>query len=187
MRKKLLLHSCCAPCSTAVLERLLEEMPEYDILVFYYNPNIYPKAEYEKRKAEQIKYINIINNPRISFIDADYESDIYEEKVKDLHNEREGGARCSVCFALRLEKTALKAKELECDMFGTTLTVSPHKNAVIINQIGMSLEDKIGVKFLVSDFKKKDGFKRSIILSRENNIYRQNYCGCKYSIWKKED
>lgn len=182
--KKLLLHSCCAPCSTAVLERLLCDMPEYNILVFYYNPNIYPEAEYLKRKAEQIKYINLLNNPRISFIDADYNPDLFEDKVKDLREEKEGGARCSVCFALRLQKTAEKAKELSCDMFGTTLTVSPHKNAKIINQIGESISNQISVPFLVSDFKKKDGFKRSIILSRENNIYRQDYCGCKYSIWK---
>ena len=181
--KNLLLHSCCAPCSTAVLERLLCDMPEYNILVYYYNPNIYPEAEYEKRKSEQIKYIKLINNPRISFIDADYESELFEEKVKDLHNEKEGGARCSVCFALRLDKTARKAKELSCDMFGTTLTVSPHKNAMVINQIGNELSKKIGIEFLVADFKKKEGYKRSIILSRENNIYRQNYCGCKYSIW----
>lgn len=181
--KKLLLHSCCAPCSTAVLERLLSEMPEYNILVFYYNPNIYPEAEYEKRKAEQIKYINLINNPRITFIDADYESDLFEEKVKDLHNEKEGGARCSVCFALRLDKTARIAKELSCDMFGTTLTVSPHKNAEVINRIGKELENQYDIEFLEADFKKKDGYKRSIVLSKENNIYRQNYCGCKYSIW----
>jgi len=181
--KKLLLHSCCAPCSTAVIERLLCEMPEYDILVFYYNPNIYPMAEYEKRKNEQIRYIGLLNSSRVTFIDADYESDLFEEKVKNFHNEKEGGARCSVCFALRLEKTAKRAKELSCDMFGTTLTVSPHKNAEIINSIGTELSSKLGIEFLVADFKKKDGYKRSIVLSKENNIYRQNYCGCKYSIW----
>ena len=181
--KNLLLHSCCAPCSTAVIERLLCEMPEYNILVFYYNPNIYPMSEYEKRKNEQIRYIGLLNSSRVTFIDADYESDLFEEKVKDLRNEKEGGARCSVCFALRLEKTAKKAKEMLCDMFGTTLTVSPHKNATIINSIGTELSSKLGIEFLVSDFKKKDGYKRSITLSKENNIYRQNYCGCKYSIW----
>ena len=181
--KKLLLHSCCAPCSTAVIERLMDEMPDYEILVYYYNPNIYPKAEYEKRKSEQIRYIGLLNSQRVQFIDADYECDLFEEKVKDLHNAKEGGARCSVCFALRLDKTAKKAKELSCDMFGTTLTVSPHKNATLINQIGTELERKHDIKFLVSDFKKKDGYKRSITLSKENNIYRQNYCGCKYSIW----
>lgn len=181
--KKLLLHSCCAPCSTAVIERLLESMPEYNILVFYYNPNIYPQEEYEKRKNEQIRYINMLNNAKISFINADYEDALFEEKVKDLHNEKEGGARCSVCFALRLHKTALKAKELDCDMFGTTLTVSPHKNSDIINSIGNEISVKENIPYLDANFKKKDGYKRSIILSKENNIYRQNYCGCKYSIW----
>lgn len=182
--KKLLLHSCCAPCSTAVIERLLEEMPDYEILVYYYNPNIYPEEEYKKRKNEQIRYIKLLQNSKICFINADYEPELYDNYVCGLEKEKEGGKRCSKCFELRLLKTAEKAKELSCDMFGTTLTVSPHKNANIINSIGKNIEETMKIPFLVADFKKKEGFKRSIILSKENNIYRQNYCGCKYSIWE---
>lgn len=182
---RLLLHTCCAPCSTAVLERLIEELPETHITVFYYNPNIYPIEEYKKRKNEQIKYIKLLNNPNIDMIDADYDPDKFEKSICGLEHEKEGGKRCSICFLLRLEETAKKAKELNHDFFTTSLTVSPHKNATIINSIGNMLSKKYGIKFLERDFKKKDGFKRSIILSKENNIYRQNYCGCKYSIWQK--
>lgn len=183
IKQKILLHSCCAPCSTAVIERLKDE---FDIVIFYYNPNIYPEEEYLKRKAEEIKYLNHLNEMdyelKISMLDCDYESEKFYEKTKGFENEREGGARCAICFRLRLEETAKKAKELGFDVFGTTLTVSPHKNAELINSIGLSIEKEYDVKFLVSNFKKQNGYKRSVELSKENNIYRQNYCGCEFAL-----
>lgn len=174
-RPKLLLHSCCGPCSTTVLS-FLESF--FDIIVYYYNPNIEPVEEYEKRKNEQIRFIKEFNKPSITFLEGLYENDKFRECSNGLENELEGGARCVSCFKLRLEETALKAKELNCDYFGTTLTVSPHKNSKIINEIGKHLEEKYKIKFLYSDFKKKDGYKKSIILSKEYNLYRQDYCGC---------
>ena len=183
MKQKILLHSCCAPCSTAVIERLKDE---FEIVILYYNPNIFPEEEYLKRKAEEIKYIKHLNdtdkNLSISMLDSDYESDKFYAATKGFENEREGGARCALCFKLRLEETAKKAKELGFDIFGTTLTVSPHKNAELINSIGLAIERELDIKFLVSNFKKQDGYKRSIELSKENNIYRQNYCGCEFAL-----
>lgn len=181
MKQKILLHSCCAPCSTAVIERLYDE---YDITILYYNPNIYPEEEYIKRKNEEIKYLKHLNENgyKISMLDCDYESEKFYEKTKGYENEREGGARCAICFRLRLEKTVELAKEHNFDLFGTTLTVSPHKNAELINLIGLALEKETGVKFLVSNFKKQNGYKRSVELSKENNIYRQNYCGCEFAL-----
>ena len=174
-RPKLLLHSCCGPCSTTVLS-FLESF--FDIIVYYYNPNIEPIEEYEKRKSEQIRFIKEFNKSSITFLEGLYENDKFRDCSKGLESESEGGARCVSCFKLRLEETALKAKELNCDYFGTTLTVSPHKNSKIINEIGKHLEEKYKIKFLYSDFKKKDGYKKSIILSKEYNLYRQDYCGC---------
>lgn len=174
-RPKLLLHSCCGPCSTTVLTFLV---PYFDIVVFYYNPNIEPKAEYEKRKQEQIRFIKEYNNSHIRFLDCDYDNETFRNKTVGLEKEKEGGARCAVCFKLRLEKTAQLAKEQHFDYFGTTLTVSPHKNSQVINSIGSLLENVFGVKYLYSDFKKKDGYKKSILLSKEYNLYRQDYCGC---------
>ena len=182
-KQKILLHSCCAPCSTAVIERLKEE---FDIVIFYYNPNIYPEEEYIKRKNEEIKYVNHLNEidkeHLISMLDSDYESEKFYAATKGHETEREGGARCAICFKLRLEETAKKAKELGFDLFGTTLTVSPHKNAELINSIGLGIEKEKGVKFLISNFKKNNGYKRSVELSKENNIYRQNYCGCEFAL-----
>ena len=182
-KQKILLHSCCAPCSTAVIERLKEE---FEIVIFYYNPNIYPEEEYIKRKNEEIKYINHLNEidkeNKISMLDSDYECEKFYEATKGYENEREGGARCAICFKLRLAETAKKAKENGFDLFGTTLTVSPHKNAELINSIGLGIEKELGVKFLVSNFKKNNGYKRSVELSKENNIYRQNYCGCEFAL-----
>lgn len=172
---KLLLHSCCGPCSSSVIERLRDY---FDITVIYYNPNIEPKEEYEKRKSEQLRLLNELG---IKFMDIDYLNNEYHEKVKGYENEPENGLRCSLCFELRLDKTASKAKENNFDYFGTTLTVSPHKNSKIINEIGLKLEEKYGVKFLLSDFKKEDGYKRSIELSKKYDLYRQDYCGCLYS------
>lgn len=182
MKKKILLHSCCAPCSTAVIERLVEE---FDITILYYNPNIYPEEEYLKRKNEELKYIEIFNSKneeKIKFLDCDYESEKFYEKTKGFENEREGGARCALCFRLRLEKTASLAKINNFDVFGTTLTVSPHKNAEIINAIGLELEREYEISYLVSNFKKQNGYKRSVELAKENELYRQNYCGCEFAL-----
>ena len=174
-RPHILLHSCCGPCSTTVLTFLATY---FDITVFYYNPNIEPRAEYEKRKQEQIRFIQEFNNEHITFLDCDYANQDFRNKVKGLEQEKEGGARCAVCFKLRLEETARLAKKLNFDYFGTTLTVSPHKNSQIINEIGALLEGEYGVKYLYSDFKKKDGYKKSIELSKQYHLYRQDYCGC---------
>ena len=179
LKPKLLLHSCCAPCSSYVIEYLTKY---FDITIFYYNPNISPIDEYYKRKDEQIKLINNINSiNKLDIAYCDYDNDIYEKNIKGLENEPERGNRCTVCFKLRLGKTAEEAKKMGYDYFGTTLTLSPYKNAELINEIGLELEKKYNVKYLISDFKKKDGYKRSIELSKEYNLYRQNYCGCKYS------
>ncbi len=179
-KKKLLLHSCCAPCSTAVIERLVDE---FDISILYYNPNIYPEDEYLKRKSEEIKYLKILKEKGIAdilLLDHDYESEKFYEAVKGLEKEREGGARCAVCFRLRLKETARIAKKEEFDLFGTTLTVSPHKNAELINLIGKEIEKEENIQFLVSNFKKQNGYKRSVELAKENDLYRQNYCGCEF-------
>lgn len=174
-KPKLLLQSCCAPCSTTVIERL---MNFFDITIIYYNPNIEPLEEYEKRKQEQIK---IINHYGIKYIDCDYDNDKFHDISKGLENVPEKGVRCHKCYRLRLEYTAKKAYENGFDFFGTTLTVSPYKLSNIINDIGIDLESIYNVKFLVSDFKKNNGYKRSIELSNKYNLYRQNYCGCIYS------
>lgn len=176
-KKKILLHSCCGPCSSAVIERL---KPNFEITVFYYNPNIYPKEEFEKRLQNQ--KIVIENNLGVNLVSPNYDEMEYLEKVKGLEAEKEGGKRCDVCFYLRLKQTAIFAKEQGYDFFGTTLTVSSHKNAEHINKIGEEIAQEVGIPFLYSDFKKHDGYKRSIVLSREMNLYRQNYCGCRFSI-----
>lgn len=172
----LLLHSCCAPCSSYVLEYL---EPYFKITVLYYNPNIEPINEYFKRKEEQINFIKNVH-PNISILDVQYDNDLYSEVVEGLEGEREGGSRCYKCYKLRIEKTASLADD-KYEYFGTTLSVSPHKNANFINEIGKELEQKYNSKFLISDFKKNEGYKRSIVLSKEYNLYRQDYCGCKYS------
>lgn len=175
----LLLHSCCAPCSSYVITYLTNY---FNITVLYYNPNIYPIEEYEKRKKEQIKLIKELNtNNQISFLNCDYDNEIYEQTIKGLEQEPERGKRCVKCYKLRLEKTAITAKENNFDYFTTTLSISPYKNSNLINEIGNNLEKKYKVKWLYSDFKKKDGYKKSIELSKKYNLYRQNYCGCIYS------
>lgn len=177
----LLLQCCCAPCSSAVLERLAKH---FDLKIYFYNPNIYPEREYEKRFGE---FEKVLLKPefagKIEVIPSKYLPAEFENAVKGLENEKEGGARCEKCFRLRLFETAKKAKELGAGYFCTTLTVSPHKNSELLNKIGAEAEKEYGVRFLRSDFKKKEGYKRSIELSNELNLYRQNYCGCKYSIW----
>lgn len=178
-RKKILLHSCCGPCSTSCIERLTKY---FDITILYYNPNIEPFLEYEKRKQNQIEFIKkykSINN--LDFLDCDYDNSFYHEKVKGLENEKEGGARCNVCYFLRMERTAVLAKKMGYDFFGTTLTVSPYKHSKTINEIGEKISKMHNIKFLYSDFKKEDGYKRSVELAKEYNLYRQNYCGCIYA------
>lgn len=176
-KKTLLLHSCCAPCSSYVITYLKDY---FDITVLYYNPNIEPIEEYEKRKNEQIRLCNIFN---IKVLDCDYDNDLFHETVKGLEDVKEGGARCFKCYELRLKKTASLAKSY--DYFGTTLTVSPFKNSNKLNEIGLNLEKEYHVKYLVSDFKKKEGYKKSILLSKEYNLYRQDFCGCIYSMKEK--
>ena len=175
-RPKVSLHSCCAPCSSHVVTLLKEY---FDVTVLYYNPNIYPLEEYLKRKNEQIKLLEILNIP---IMDIDYDHNEFKENVKGLEDEKEGGARCNKCFALRLEKTAILAQLNQFEYFCTTLTVSPYKNSQIINKIGAILEQKYNVKYLYSDFKKKEGYKKSIELSKKYDLYRQHYCGCEYSV-----
>lgn len=175
----LLLHSCCAPCSSQVISTLTNF---FNITILYYNPNIYPKEEYLKRKEEQKKLLNKIESiNKLNIIDCDYDNEVYEQTIKGLEKEKEGGARCYKCFSLRLEKTAKIGEENNYDYFSTTLTISPHKNSKIINIIGKSLEEKYNIKWLYSDYKKKDGYKKSIELSKKYNLHRQNYCGCIYS------
>lgn len=175
MKRKLLLHSCCGPCSTQVIDVLKDE---YDITIYYYNPNVDTDEEFNHRYNEQKRYCKEVNIP---VIDDGYNPDEFYSCVKGLENEKEGGARCPVCFKLRLQKTAQKAKELGIDLFGTTLTVSPHKNSEVINAIGIAVGKEENIEFLVGNYKKKDGYKKSIELSKKYNLYRQNYCGCKFS------
>ena len=178
-KKKLLLHSCCGPCSSYVISYLTNY---FDITILYYNPNIYPYDEYLKRKQEQIKLINEIDcSNNLDIMDCDYVNDLYEKCIICLSNEPERGNRCMVCYNLRMEKTAKMAKEYNYDYFCTTLSVSPYKNAEWINKIGEKLQNKYNVNWLYSDFKKKDGYKQSILLSKKYNLYRQDYCGCIYS------
>ena len=174
-KKKLLLHSCCGPCSSSVIERLKNY---FNITVLYYNPNIEPIEEYYKRKEEQIRLLKELN---VEFLDIDYLNEEYHNKIVGFENEPENGLRCPLCYELRMEKTAKIAKDNNFDYFCTTLTVSPHKPSEIINEIGIKLQDKYNLPYLLSDFKKEDGYKRSIELSKEYNLYRQDYCGCLYS------
>lgn len=177
-KPKLLLHSCCGPCSSYVITYLKDY---FDITILYYNPNIEPKEEYEKRKNEQIKLINSLNINDLHWLDIDYENDAYQRKVNGYEEDKEGGHRCHLCYELRLEKTGNIAKNSGFDYFGTTLTVSPYKNAQVLNQIGERLANELNIKWLYSDFKKKEGYKKSIELSKKYDLYRQDYCGCLFS------
>lgn len=178
----LYLHSCCAPCSSYVLEYLSEY---FKITVFYYNPNIYPQEEYRKRVVEQQRLIaEMPLKYPVQFAEGTFEEGRFYEAVRGLEKEPEGGARCEQCFRLRLSETAKRAKEAGADYFATTLTISPLKNARLINQIGEELVAEYGVLWLPSDFKKKNGYKRSTELSAKYGLYRQDYCGCVYSVRK---
>lgn len=177
-KPRLLLHSCCAPCSSHCLSVLT---PLAKVSVLYFNPNIYPVEEYEKRKSEQKRLIESAF-PEVELLDADYDHDAFLRAAAGLEEEREGGARCEKCFRLRLERAAREAKAGGFDLFATTLTVSPHKNAPLINAIGLEEGEKAGVEFLPSDFKKRDGYLHSVRLSEKYALYRQNYCGCEFSL-----
>ena len=176
---RLLLHVCCAPCSSYCLEYLSNY---FDITVYYYNPNISLKEEYEYRLSEEKRFISLkeFKYP-VKLTESEYRPEDFFAAVKGLEKEPEGGLRCKECFKLRLEASAKKAKELGFDYFTTTLTISPLKNAALLNEIGAEMGEKYGVNWLYSDFKKKEGYKRSIELSREYDLYRQNYCGCVFS------
>ena len=192
---RLLLHACCAPCSSACLERLRQD---FLVTVFYFNPNIDREPEYRKRLAEERRLIEAYNRQirendfdgmlfdsgahPIGIIEGDYRPEEYYDAVRGLEQEPEGGLRCSACFRLRLDRTARLAKEEQFDCFTTTLTISPLKDADRLNRIGQEAGDAYGVPFLPSDFKKRDGFKRSIELSARFDLYRQDHCGCSYSI-----
>ena len=179
--RKLLLHSCCGPCSSAVIERLLGD--GYDVSVFYYNPNITDEAEYLHRKSEQLRLIDILNaeGRDIKVVDADYDPSEFYKAAEGLEDEPEGGKRCAKCFWLRLYKTAKTAKDMGFGCFDTTLTVSPYKNYAVISGIGSQIATELGIEYLGGNYKKQDGYKRSIELSNKYGLYRQHYCGCGYS------
>ncbi len=176
----LLLHSCCAPCSSHCIEYLSEC---FNITVFYYNPNIYPEEEYRMRAREQQRFIERfpVKN-KVSFIEGEYDTKAFYDMAKGLEDIKEGGERCFKCYELRLRETAELAKKLNFDLFTTTLSISPLKNAEKLNEIGGKLAEEYGVGYLFSDFKKGEGYKRSTEISREYGMYRQDYCGCVYSF-----
>ena len=176
----LLLHSCCAPCSSYVLEYLGQY---FNITVFYYNPNIFPESEYTKRILEQQTLIGQMRvKYPVSFIAGSYDKDRFYEMAKGMEHVKEGGERCLKCYELRLRESAWIAKSGGFDYFTTTLSISPMKNAARLNEIGLRLQEEYGVNYLISDFKKKNGYKRSIELSKEYGLYRQDYCGCEFSV-----
>ena len=185
-KPKLLLHSCCGPCSTAVIERLI---PDYDITIFFYNPNIDDREEYEKRKETQIQFLNAYNKNiesdseklQVKFLEGDYIPEDFYRASEGLENEPENGARCTCCFQLRLSETAKVAGERGFEVFGTTLTVSPHKNYPLISLLGNRIGEETGLTFLDLDFKKKAGYQRSVALSKEYELYRQHFCGCSFA------
>ena len=176
----ILLHSCCAPCSSHVISVL---SPHFDITILYYNPNIEPYEEYIKRKEEEIRFIGEYPAAnRLDIMDCDYDNDTFHDRVRGLEEAKEGGSRCFICYELRLDMTAKTAKEHGYDYFGTTLSVSPYKNSAKLNEIGLKLSEEYDIQYLISDFKKKNGYKHSIELSKEYNLYRQDYCGCVFSM-----
>ncbi len=179
-RKKLLLHVCCGPGSTTALERLF---PEYDVTGFFFNPNIAPEREYILRRDEAKRYALEVFGSKVGFEEGAFRPDVFPEAVKGYENEPEGGHRCEICFRLRLEETARYARENGYSHFCTTLTVSPHKNALLINRLGEELARNYeGLTYLPSDFKKRNGFGRSVEISKKHELYRQNYCGCVFSM-----
>jgi len=174
-KKDILIHACCATCSAYVIEKLSRE---YHPVLYYFNPNIHPTEEYRRRRDELQKYAASLNIP---FYEEVYAPDIWFKSVEGLENEPEKGKRCEKCFALRLQKTAAFSRALGCNLFTTTLTISPHKNSNMILQIGKTAAQENNLFFLDEDFKKQDGFKKTMEMAKALNFYRQNYCGCLYS------
>ena len=177
VKPKLLLHACCGPCSSYVIEYLSKY---FDITIYYYNPNTYPESEYIRRLDELNKFITNFNS-NVNIIEEEYIPKEFYTSIKGLEHLGEKSKRCYKCYELRMNKTAIYAKENNYDYFTTTLSISPYKKANWINEIGKKLENEIGIKYLYSDFKKKNGYKRSLELSKEYKLYRQEYCGCVYS------
>lgn len=177
LRPRLLLHACCAPCSSATLERLARH---FDLTILYYNPNIYPPEEYHRREAELERFVEQAGY-HYPVVELPYNPQEFYDAVKGLEQEPEKGERCTVCYRLRLEQTARYAAEHGFDWFCTTLSISPMKDPVRINTLGTELGARYGVRFLPSEFRKKDGYKRSLALSAEYGLYRQDYCGCVFS------
>ncbi|MCR5741284.1 MAG: epoxyqueuosine reductase QueH [Gammaproteobacteria bacterium] len=180
-KPNILLHACCGPCTCGVYPQLA---PDFNVSILYYNPNIYPQEEFDKR-LEMLKIIN--KHWPFKLIETEYDESVYLCQVKGHETDKEGGKRCELCFRNRMEKAAKYAKENGYDIFTTTLSVSPYKNADLLNQIGNELEDQLGIKYLYSNFKKHDGYKESIRISKEFGIYRQNYCGCRFSLNEKDN
>lgn len=183
-KPKLLIHSCCGPCSSYVLSYLNKY---FNITIYYYNPNIDTKNEFNKRLLEQKRLIKEMFNDEIKVIEGSYDPKIYYSKIKGHEKDKEGEERCHICYKLRLEETAKYAKENGFDYFTTTLSVSPYKNAKVLNLLGEKLEKEYNIKYLYADFKKKDGYKKSVMYSKEYNLYRQDYCGCVYSKINREE
>ena len=178
-KKKLLLHACCAPCSSYVIEYLTNY---FDITILYYNPNIDTEEEFNKRLFELKRFVQEFKTKnKVEVVSLGFNNKEYLDEIKGLEEEKEGGRRCLKCYKLRLKKACLYAKENKFDYFTTTLTISPLKNSKLLNEIGQELEKEYNMPYLYSDFKKREGYKRSIVLSHEYNLYRQNYCGCKFS------
>jgi len=177
-RPTLLLHACCGPCSSAVLERLREH---FRLTVLYYNPNIEPREEYEHRLAE-LQRLLTLQPEEVPLLPCPWDNEAFEAFARGMAAEPEGGARCEKCFRLRLGYTAKKALEGGFEYFTTTLSVSPHKDAELLNRLGGEAAEGTGVRYLYADFKKKDGYLRSLRLSAEYGLYRKDYCGCRYSI-----
>ncbi len=176
-KPKLLLHACCAPCSTATLEVL---KAYFEITIFFFNPSIMPKEEYDMRLDAINKLLSFHKD--VNLIEGEWKNEEYLKLVFGNEMAKEGGKRCEICFVQRLKETATMAKNLGFDYFCSTLTISPHKNAELVNEIGKNLQNEIGVKWLISDFKKKNGFLRSIELSKQYDLYRQTYCGCRFTF-----
>ena len=176
-KPKLLLHVCCAPCSSHCISVLV---PYFDVTVFYYNPNISPVEEYTRRLNEEKRFLSLAY-PDIKIVDAEYDNQNFEYMAKGLEDLKEGGERCKRCYRMRLQKTGEYAKAHDFDYFTTTLTVSPYKHSDTLNEIGEEVANQCGVKYLFSDFKKQNGYQHSIELSKEYNLYRQDYCGCRFS------
>ena len=178
LRPKLLLHACCAPCSSATLERLAGH---FDLSILYYNPNIYPPEEYHRREAELERFVRDAGYTGVPVIELPYEPREFYDAVRGLEDEPEKGGRCTVCYRMRLERAARYAAEHGFEWFTTTLSISPVKDPVRLNTIGAELAEQYGLNYLQSEFRKRDGYKRSLVLSAEYGLYRQDYCGCEFS------